>query len=260
MKQLVLFALLALTSIAPAQHPDWPAIKRADPPAPSVVDTLPKGKLYVVLHNDAPAQLLVSPPGAVSIKEYKDAVTIDGDFVDGGEGTRDYKAKQIFLVKRVQPGSFELLKVPAGFAERRLLSDFVPTPMPPTPGPTPPTPGPTPVPDAPIPTAGLHVLIVFDSMKAQTYPAAQAGIFTSAPLHQYLDQNTPKEGMSHGWRIWPSDTNYDADENAKQWGDAMKRKRDSLPWIIVSNGKTGFEGPLPGNVDDTMALIKKYAP
>ena len=40
---------------------------------------------------------------------------------------------------------------------------------------------------------------------------------------------------------------------------AMLRKRGALPWIVISNGVSGYEGPLPANPDETIKLMSKYA-
>ena len=58
------------------------------------------------------------------------------------------------------------------------------------------------------------------------------------------------------WRIYPQVS--DVTHSAAIWQEAFKRSRTSVPWILISNGKTGFEGPLPGNVKDTTDLVKKY--
>ena len=54
------------------------------------------------------------------------------------------------------------------------------------------------------------------------------------------------------------DQSVDNSNDAKIWQDAMKRPRSGLPWIVVSNGTTGYEGPLPLTEADTLALLKKY--
>lgn len=39
---------------------------------------------------------------------------------------------------------------------------------------------------------------------------------------------------------------------------AMAVKRDSLPWLLMSNGSDGYSGPLPADSAAMMALIEKY--
>lgn len=135
-----------------------------------------------------------------------------------------------------------------------------PGPTPPTPpGPTPPTPptppeptppGPTPDP-APIPVAGFRVLIVYDTNKADA-PALFA-----KKIRDYLEANCVKgPGGQPEWRIWPSD--IDTSNESPTWKNAFARQRKSLPWLVVSNGQTGFEGPLPAKTDDTLKILKDY--
>lgn len=124
--------------------------------------------------------------------------------------------------------------------------------------PPPPKPDPKPDPkdDAPIPAAGLHVLVVFESGAQHT--AAQNTIFYGKRVRDWLDTNcvAGPDGKTRQYRIWDQDT--DGYSDSKLWGDAMKRKRTALPWVIVSNGVTGFEGPLPADADSFLELVKKY--
>jgi hypothetical protein len=148
-----------------------------------------------------------------------------------------------------------------------------PTPVPPTPtpGPTPgptPTPTPTPVPPvppgptppspAPIPAPGLHVLMVYESGELSKLPPAQLSVLYAKSIRDYLQAKCPvgPDGKTKEWRVWDADT--DASGDAPVWRDAMRRPRSSLPWIIVSNGTTGYEGPLPRSIDETLALLKKF--
>jgi hypothetical protein len=191
---LFVFASLNLAVGDQPRYPDWPLTptEKKVEPAPKVepVDVLPKGKLYVVLHNGEASQLLCSPPGIARIREYKDKVTLDGVFVDSKDAdseTRDYEAKQIFVVKRLQPGAFELLKVPAGFKERRLLSDTVPQPLPPGPGPDP-GPGPGPAP-APTPTPAKTLRVIFAVESGQNLTDAQRSVINGLAVEKWLDSH-----------------------------------------------------------------------
>lgn len=139
-----------------------------------------------------------------------------------------------------------------------------PAPVPPGPGPTPP--GPTPQPPAPTPPAppapiagdGNRVLIVYET--GQLHTPTQAAIFTSGVLRDYLDAKCAKDqhNPTGAYRIWDKDVDLNHPSVSLSWKAAMARPRTGVPWIVVSNGKTGYEGALPANVNDTIALLKKY--
>jgi hypothetical protein len=132
-----------------------------------------------------------------------------------------------------------------------------PTPPGPTPpGPTPP--GPTPGP-APIPEAGLRVLIVYESSELSKLPPAQANVLYAKSVRDFLNASCAvgADGKTREWRIWDKDV--DPGQESAVWQAAMKRPRASVPWLLVSNGRTGYEGPLPATADDLLTLLKKYA-
>ena len=97
---------------------------------------------------------------------------------------------------------------------------------------------------------GRHVLIVYETLDKPTYPSSQSLILDSAEFKQFLNQTA-----TDGWRILDQNatTEY-MPEVFKTW---MTRKRDGLPWIVISNGQTGVEGELPAMIDETKELIGK---
>ena len=97
---------------------------------------------------------------------------------------------------------------------------------------------------------GRHVLIVYETLDKPTYPSSQSLILDSAEFKQFLNQTA-----TDGWRILDQNatTEY-MPEVFKTW---MTRKRDGLPWIVISNGQTGVEGELPATIDETKELIGK---
>lgn len=124
---------------------------------------------------------------------------------------------------------------------------------PPGPGPTPPAP---PVPPAPIPADGLHVLVVIDGPRLT---AAQADALDGQAVRGYLNATCPPgpDGKTRQWRVW--DRGVDPANEGKLWQDAFARTRGKpLPYVIVSNGKAGFEGPLPADEAALLALLRKY--
>lgn len=129
------------------------------------------------------------------------------------------------------------------------------------PGPNPPGPNPPdPVNPAPIAGDGFKVLILEDSTQRAKLPATQLSVIMGSKVREFFKSKCVKgpDGKTPEARIWdPSD---DFTGESKAWQDAVKRPRKSLPWIIISNGKTGYEGPLPDTVDKTIELMTKYAP
>lgn len=149
-------------------------------------------------------------------------------------------------------------------------------PVPPGPGPTPPAPDPPkpdppkpdpPKPDppqpepAPIPVAGFRVLVVYETADLGKLTPGQRAIFSSRDVRDYLNATCVKgqDGRTPEWRIYDKDT--DMANESKVWRDAMTRalaRATALPWCIVSNGKTGYEGPLPRTLQEAIDLLKKY--
>lgn len=117
------------------------------------------------------------------------------------------------------------------------------------PAPAPPTPGPTPIVD-PI-GAGTAVLIVEETADRPSLPKGQFDAVTSLELRKWMDSNKVT------YRVW--DREVKPVGEAKGWQEALDRPRKGEPWIIISNGKKGYEGFVPmGGVDATKELIKKY--
>lgn len=138
--------------------------------------------------------------------------------------------------------------------KRITVGPVVPTPNPP-PGPGP-GPGPSPGP-SPIPLTGLRVLILEETADRAKLAPAQAAILTSTEIRAWLNSRCAKgESGSPEFRVL--DVDADVSLQAKHWQDALKRPRTTLPWILISDGKQGHEGPLPGTIAETLSLLQKY--
>jgi hypothetical protein len=111
-----------------------------------------------------------------------------------------------------------------------------------------------PVPDAdvPIKEPGFRVLVTYDS--ALGVPDN----VNAKVVRQYLFDHCVRspDGKNVEYRIW--DIAVPTTNAPKLWQDAFARPKKSIPWILISNGKTGFEGPLPNTTDELLTLLKKY--
>lgn len=251
-------SVLAVVLVASAALADPPAVTfpevKTPAPMPSAVATLTADRLFVVESKD-PVTILSSPSGLVKVSKESGPLTVYSRFADGGDKPekRTYQGPFVFLLEPLKSGDTELLVIPekvtseADILRRQLRVDAGEGPKPPPVDPTPaPAPGTSPFPA----DAGFKVLVVYEKDELAKLPQSQLAAITSADVRAYL---TAKAGQD-GYVFTDKDVSY----SAKLWADAMKRERKSLPWIVVGNGKTGYEGPLPGNVDDTLKLLKTY--
>lgn len=119
-------------------------------------------------------------------------------------------------------------------------------------------PTPTPIDPAPIAEIGNRVLIVYESSQVQNYPPQQQAILSSTRLRKYLNDTCVKDATGQPeYRILDQHTEFTGGDDGV-WPKAMEIQRDSLPWIVVSNGKRGISAPLPPTIDETIALGNKY--
>ncbi len=127
-----------------------------------------------------------------------------------------------------------------------------------TPGPPPPPgPGPGPTP-TPIPGVGFKAMIIYETADLGKMPSKQLSIIEAKAVRDYLNAKTvpTTDGGKRGWYI--TDQNADFSGESKVWQNAIKRPRTQVPWIVIGDGKNGFEGPLPADVPATLELLKKF--
>lgn len=145
-----------------------------------------------------------------------------------------------------------------------VVGDPGPGPVPPEPGPGPKPPEPKPPEPptpAPIDADGLHVLIIFETEDKVKLSAGQFDIIYGMEMRQWLKANCAADQQTNDkkayWMLDKDEVNLP--ELDKKWRDAMKRPRQSVPWIIVSNrSKGGYEGPLPADTAAAIKLLEKY--
>lgn len=120
--------------------------------------------------------------------------------------------------------------------------------------------GEQPLEPSPFTAEGFRVLIVVESdpNAMRALPPAQINALYSAKAREYMNEKCVlgPDGRQREWRV--ADPDQDFSNESKVWQDAMKRPRKSLPWILIGDGKRGYEGEFPPNVDALMTLLRKY--
>lgn len=250
-----------------------PKVTPVLPPKPIVPPKAPEwnlkaGVTLYVFEADEPVHVFDEPEGFVKVTEAKIApnssLMINGVFVDG-EGkreTRTYTGPYVYTVEGTNAGKTCLLLVPTTVAkkedvkkERLVVLGDKPPPVDPI---VPPdvVPPPEPKDEAPIKEPGFRVLMVFANNTAR--PESQKSVIYGETVRKFLEEKcvSGPDGQKE-YRIYPAST--DVSEEAKLWQDAFKLPRTGDDWIVISNGKTGYKGPLPANPSDALTLLKKYA-
>jgi hypothetical protein len=127
-----------------------------------------------------------------------------------------------------------------------------PAPPGPAPGPTPPQPPQPPQPNKadPFGTPGFKVLIILEKTQQHELPASQIAIAFGRDTEQYV--------AAKGGSLAVLDKDDPAKALPKAWQDAMKRPRTSLPWVLIGNGVTGYEGPLPTHEEEWKLKLKEF--
>lgn len=126
-----------------------------------------------------------------------------------------------------------------------------------TPAPTP-TPSPTPSPIGPSPIEGAGLRVLFISESGERMPKNVEESFYSPEITTYLNANCIKvEGQPDFRRVDP-DTQF-TDPNHR-FAKALARPRTTTPWLIISNGVSGYEGPFPETKTATLELLRSFTP
>jgi hypothetical protein len=173
----------------------------------------------------------------------------------------------------------------------RIVGDVAPIPPGPTPpGPTPPgptPPGPVPPSPAPIPAPGFRVLMVYETGDQTNYTIGEINTLYSKEVRDYLNAKCVVEGQTKGYRIYDKDVVLtgegdvwkNAVARAKQkmaeWKPVTRREvvydgltpnitvhtvgdHQAMPWLVISDGVRGWEGPMPDRYEDAFAKIKEF--
>lgn len=125
-------------------------------------------------------------------------------------------------------------------------------PLPPVP-PPPPIPPPDPKPPAPIPADKLHVMLVCEFTNGSP-------LLTQAQINELWGQPMADWIRAKDVQMRKFDKDIDAKNLTGTWKAAWSAWKGNVenpsPWLIISNGVTGYSGPLPAT--GILDFLKKY--
>lgn len=129
-------------------------------------------------------------------------------------------------------------------------------PQPPDPGPKPPPP-PDPKPP-PIPVGALRVLFVYETANVKPQ---HVNVMQAAAVRAYLSEKCVKgeDGRTPEFRYFDKDASME--KESAIWRQIWKDARPTelpLPSVVIFKGQTGTSYPLPGTVEELLALLRKY--
>jgi hypothetical protein len=240
------------------------------PPSPTplpIIDentptVLPADSLYVITNtSDGIVKAVTTDAGKkvsgiVKITAIKGPVTIITKFIYGtGRETRVIPGPFIWIVEAVGPGTVKLLLMPKTLKDESSIAEqLITTNTAPIPPPDPPNPPNPPTPPAPIPLIGFRVLIQYDPA---TLTADQQGVVFGKTVRDYLQSKCVAGADGKTKDFWIIQKGLDVSAAPKWIGDAIQRHPGKNTFMIVSDGKTGFDGDIPMNADAAMAILTK---
>lgn len=108
-----------------------------------------------------------------------------------------------------------------------------------------------PQPAAPFPADKLSVMIIEETDQRRSLPTSQLLMLQSTTFRAQLN------ALGAEWRIWDDDV--DAKHESAKWQAALAAwPGEELPWLLVSNGKSGYSGALPLTEQETLSLVERF--
>lgn len=113
----------------------------------------------------------------------------------------------------------------------------------------------TPLVKPPFESDGLRGVVIVDESARNTMTSKQIAAFEGADIRDWTDKNAKeflvldKDADKASMSKWAKDA----------WVSYEKSEGKKLPWIVLSNGKTGTSEPYPDNPADAIAMWSKYA-
>lgn len=236
-------AMFFVDETPPTPEPTLPvaAIDIRDANGNEIINEVPVGQLITISGKNA---VHANKKGSLTWRvkpQLQSYVTPDGDTLIVNTGLKPQVVDILQIVSLGDLNAYTEISIRIGNAPQPPPDDdTVPIPQP-----------------EPTPTVGkLRVVIIEEVSQRPSLPSSQQAVLLDKSIRDYMKTHcelNPKDNTPE-FRLVDKDLTPDEEWLKK----AFSEQRSSLPWIVLSNGKTGFSGPLPLTAEETLNLLKKY--
>lgn len=218
------------------------AIDIRDSNGNEIINDVPVGQLITISAKNA---VHAKKPGSLTWRikpQLQTFLTADGETIVVNTGLKPQVVEILQIVSLADKNAYTEIAIRIGNAPNPPPNDedVIPKPEPdPTPQPT---------------FGKLKVVIIEEVADRPTLPSSQRTVLLDKSIRDYAESHCELAGDIPEFRIYDKDLTPNVDWVKK----AFSEQRTTLPWIVLSNGKTGYSGPLPLTVEETLTLLKKY--
>lgn len=104
----------------------------------------------------------------------------------------------------------------------------------------------------------VAVLIMEETAERSFLPESQLQILNSTELREWAESGCDKDEDGIQFRV--VDKDIDTQFMSALWRERIEAaKSKPMPYMAVSNGKSGAEGDLPLSVDEVKSVLKRYS-
>ncbi len=110
--------------------------------------------------------------------------------------------------------------------------------------------------EPPPPVVGPVAMLIVENVKERDeLPQDQRDVLASPRIRQYLRDHGRAAGKDALRIYWEG---MEAETAPPFWREGFARPRTRTPWLVITNGRAGIEGPLPADETAVLEILKRF--